>query len=95
MSSLSRSSLRPGAGFGLLGWSLLTFACLFLGLLVPGLGLVLAVIVALTALRGNRRAQAICLAVGLLSLVLVLVRIYGLQAGGGHGVVSHPTPASG
>lgn len=69
-------------------------ACVFMGLLVPGLGLVVAVVVALTALRRNKRAQAVCMAIGLLSVVLVLVGIYGLQGGGGHGVVSHWTRVS-
>jgi hypothetical protein len=95
MSSLERSRApRRGVGSGVVGWSLLTLGCFLLGLLVPGLGLVLAPAVALTALRGNKRGQAVCLAIGLLSVLLLLVGVYGLQGDGGHGVVTHTTRVS-
>ena len=71
-------------------WVLTVIGIVVLGFFFPGLGLVFSVAVAMTVLRGSRR-ELICIAIGLVSLVVVLIGMWGMAPGGPHGGSSRTT----
>ena len=68
---ISRTS-SAGSGLKIVGWAILVAAA---GIVVPGLGLLLAVILSLKTYRHQRAAQVLLIGLGLLALAFSFEQI--------------------